>query len=52
MPADSTEMLDRLATSPISPDAMEREHVLTVLEASGRADVRYGLFGFRPDEDR
>lgn len=52
MSADPTEMLDRLGTSPISPDAMEREYVLTVLEASERAGVRYGLFEFRPDEDR
>lgn len=52
MSADPTEMLERLGTSPISPDAMEREYVLTVLEASERAGVRYGLFEFRPDEDR
>ncbi len=31
---------------------MEIEDDPTELEASGRAGVRYGLFGFRPDEDR
>lgn len=31
---------------------MEIEDDLTVLQASGRAGVRYGLFEFRPDEDR
>lgn len=47
-----SEMLERLGTSPMYPDAMELDDILTVLEALERAGVRYGPFGLRLDEDR